>query len=65
MAAERVEGVKKHNANKTVYPSCEQKQKLLVNVLYRPDMIFVSLNIRLVPEAPAAGNTTVNIDYSI
>jgi hypothetical protein len=28
-------------------------------------MIFVSLNIRLVPEAPAAGNTTVNIDYSI
>ena len=32
------------------YPSCEQKQKLLVNVLYRPDiMIFVSMNIRPAP----------------
>lgn len=32
------------------YPWCEQKQKLLVNVLYRPDiMIFVFLNIRLLP----------------
>ena len=32
------------------YPWCEQKQKLLVNVLYRPDiMIFVFQNIRSLP----------------
>jgi hypothetical protein len=39
-----------------LYPWCEQKQKLLVNVLYRTDiMIFVFLNILTRSEAPAAG----------
>ena len=50
------------------YPWCEQKQKLLVNVLYRPDiMIFVLLNILLLPRllqpvTQPRGTITVRIE---